>query len=1073
MTDNKFRSNLLRFSIILPVYNVENYLAACLQSIANQTERNFECIAINDGSTDNSGTILKEYLTVLPQMRIIDQENRGLGGARNTGIKSANAEYLIFLDSDDTLSPLTIEELNKCIEGSYPDIISIGCNRVKENGEIIQTIKPRRQSIESAMLNILGAKEISAACTKVVKKKIFIDNNITYPENTYHEDLAVTYKLFNFVQSSAVIYRPLYQWLQRAGSISKSINSKYITDFYYTFDDTLRFLEDNGLHDKAFPSANRRYFHFLTSLISRMLESDLDDDQKRQYFDTLFRKINEWDWSRKYDVRKLAEHRPELYAKHFRLCEKLNTTPYTNDLVKVYLKSLDSPVDIRKQLARLGGNSSSSITKKTMDIVLKLYYGIPALQFVLDTIFPINSKQRNYLLRIYRGEAKTYKPSRITKKERNKLLALKDRFRGERCFIIGNGPSLNKCDLKKLENEYSFGVNGIFYKTDEMGFKPTFYVVEDTHVVDDNLDRINEFDCEYKFFPALFRKKIKAGKNTYFLPEDIGFYRGDHPSYCIPRFSYDVDRIIYTGQSVTYLNMQLAYFLGFTEVYLIGMDFSYSVPKATKIQGSTFISNEDDPNHFHPEYFGRGKKWHDPKVDRVAWNYMKAKEEFEKDNRKIYNATVGGALEIFERKDYASLFTTIADPNADSEKSEYDCSNKMSVVAAKMKLSSDRLSSSAYMKRSLSFTVLRDRLIHFYTLRPVLVAVVAVVLNAIAMAGVPFSWAFMAAGNALLLLLIGHAATRSQATAVVAQNAANRAAKAAGSAVERADKAMETAGNAVERADKAMETAGAARAQHTQLVQKANSLNVSLFQGFSRQLSDQDIDRLIRFWGPTLGLELKRNTLGYLAHRVCLVEDTCSGRLATTVQDALLRILLAQSIPGEHLSILEIGTLFGVNLAVLHETCRGRFPNIQLTAIDPLEGYYDKSVDDILTGIPVSREIFEHNMRRMDVPKTNVTLIQALSTTKSALKKASARKYHSLIIDGDHSYEGVKFDFEHYCQLVEPGGYIVFDDYGTAQWPEVGAYVDQEVRSHLGVELIGVEWRTAVFRVVQPGRDGC
>jgi hypothetical protein len=243
------------------------------------------------------------------------------------------------------------------------------------------------------------------------------------------------------------------------------------------------------------------------------------------------------------------------------------------------------------------------------------------------------------------------------KEYHQKLSELKDQYKGKRCFVIGNGPSLNKCDLTLLENEYSFAVNGIFYKTKEMGFRPTFYMVEDNHVVSDNLKAINDYQCPYKFFPYNYANIISPDKNTIFIPMDSGFYREHHPYYCKPRFSKDVPTEIFAGQSVTIMQLQMAYHLGFTEVYLIGMDFSYALPESTKVEGCNYTSQEDDINHFHPDYFGKGKKWHDPKLDRVLMNYQKCKEEFEADGRKIYNATVGGKLELFERRDYSSLFS--------------------------------------------------------------------------------------------------------------------------------------------------------------------------------------------------------------------------------------------------------------------------------------------------------------------------------------------------------------------------------------------------------------------------------
>ncbi|MDB1122429.1 6-hydroxymethylpterin diphosphokinase MptE-like protein [Vibrio algarum] len=246
--------------------------------------------------------------------------------------------------------------------------------------------------------------------------------------------------------------------------------------------------------------------------------------------------------------------------------------------------------------------------------------------------------------------------SKITKEEARRIRTFKNKFKGKRCFIVGNGPSLNKIDLTLLESEYTFGVNSIFFKTKEMGFKPTFYAVEDKHVLDDNLNEIKKFDCEYKFFPSFYRDKTSNDGNNFYLPFDVGFYREEHPFFEVPRFSKDVSKVVYAGQTVTYFNLQLAFYMGFEEVYLVGMDFDYKIPDSAKISEATIESTEDDPNHFHPDYFGKGKKWHDPKLNAVLLNYEKAKEQFELNGRKILNATDGGKLELYDRVPYDLLF---------------------------------------------------------------------------------------------------------------------------------------------------------------------------------------------------------------------------------------------------------------------------------------------------------------------------------------------------------------------------------------------------------------------------------
>ena len=149
---------------------------------------------------------------------------------------------------------------------------------------------------------------------------------------------------------------------------------------------------------------------------------------------------------------------------------------------------------------------------------------------------------------------------------------------------------------------------------------------------------------------------IGESDNTSFFMMNRGFYADASPAFCIPRFSTNPAQRIYAGQSVTTMNLQLAYFMGFTEVILIGMDFSYSVPESSEIDGVHITSMGDDPNHFHPDYFGKGKVWKDPKLDRVLANYALAKQMFESDDRRIINATPGGRLDLFDRVPFTELF---------------------------------------------------------------------------------------------------------------------------------------------------------------------------------------------------------------------------------------------------------------------------------------------------------------------------------------------------------------------------------------------------------------------------------
>jgi hypothetical protein len=239
----------------------------------------------------------------------------------------------------------------------------------------------------------------------------------------------------------------------------------------------------------------------------------------------------------------------------------------------------------------------------------------------------------------------------------SKLHELKNKHKGQRCIIIGNGPSLNQTDFNLLKEQTTFGVNGIFYADDRLPQPLSYYVVEDTKVFEENTEAILEYGrgCGEIILPTLYKENVPNPDEVTFFRMNGGFYRKQDPNFCRPRFSTDAAEVLYCGQSVTYINLQLAYWMGFTEVGLIGMDFSYTLPPGTVVKGNLYESQEDDPNHFDPRYFGAGKTWKNPYLNRVAANYELAKAMYEADGRIIYNCTVGGKLEVFERLDLSEF----------------------------------------------------------------------------------------------------------------------------------------------------------------------------------------------------------------------------------------------------------------------------------------------------------------------------------------------------------------------------------------------------------------------------------
>ncbi len=259
-----------------------------------------------------------------------------------------------------------------------------------------------------------------------------------------------------------------------------------------------------------------------------------------------------------------------------------------------------------------------------------------------------------------------------------RLAALKDSHKGQRAFIIGNGPSLKQTDLSKLKGEITFGMNRIYLMFPEMGFSTTYLSVVNDLVIEQTASDLAALQIpkfltwrSRRFFQNLLPSQPPASNiqpptsdlqpptsdlqppasslqpPTFSLPTFL------YTTYDSPRFSRDVSGRIWEGATVTYVTMQLAFHMGFDEVIIIGVDHNYE----TKGKPNTTItSTGDDPNHFSGAYFGKGFRWQLPDLETSEMAYRLARQAYESAGRRIVDATVGGKLTIFEKVAYDSLF---------------------------------------------------------------------------------------------------------------------------------------------------------------------------------------------------------------------------------------------------------------------------------------------------------------------------------------------------------------------------------------------------------------------------------
>ncbi len=244
-----------------------------------------------------------------------------------------------------------------------------------------------------------------------------------------------------------------------------------------------------------------------------------------------------------------------------------------------------------------------------------------------------------------------------------RLAALKDARKGQRAFIIGNGPSLKQTDLSKLRNEFTFGLNRIYLMFPELGF-PTSCLVSINDLVIEQ--------CAAEMAALEIPKFIAWRSHRHFISHQASVISDQssvisrqlpitnyqlptflYTTYTGPRFSRDVRGRVWEGATVTNVALQLAFHMGFEQVILIGVDHNFaSKGDANK----TVVSEGDDPNHFSVAYFGKGFRWQLPDLDTSEIGYRLARDAYQKAGREVLDATVGGKLAIFPKVDYSSLF---------------------------------------------------------------------------------------------------------------------------------------------------------------------------------------------------------------------------------------------------------------------------------------------------------------------------------------------------------------------------------------------------------------------------------
>lgn len=241
-------------SIIVPIYNAEKYIYACLESIRNQTFTNFEVLMVDDGSDDKSGSIAMEFAKNDNRFSYSRIERGGVANARNHGLKLSRGKYIGFVDSDDTVAPTYLYELYTAAESNGCDIASCSYNVIKTRPGKSDSVTPVRiRKLKSGIYTgefyteqvIRDWSVRSYLWNKLFRRELFFDNNITFP-SMYFEDIATVARLSFHTNSVAITDKPLYNYFIRENSIMTSVKVEKINDYILSYGIVKNYITYNG-----------------------------------------------------------------------------------------------------------------------------------------------------------------------------------------------------------------------------------------------------------------------------------------------------------------------------------------------------------------------------------------------------------------------------------------------------------------------------------------------------------------------------------------------------------------------------------------------------------------------------------------------------------------------------------------------------------------------------------------------------------------------------------------------------------------------------------------------------------
>lgn len=266
-------------SVIIPIYNAASTLQESVDSVRRQSLKDIEIICVDDGSQDESYGLLKKIASEDYRVKLIrHQKNLGAGGARNTGIRVARSPYITGVDSDDLLEEGALEKAHNEMISQAVDVVSYGFHRIDEQGEVISTVLPKRRVKLNSGRDFNIFKGGPIFWNRLWQRRVFVDNNVWFPENIAHEDVATIPRALFFCKGISYLPEALYRYRRRAGSLSNSSTRMSAMDLFRAHEILIKFLLENNIYRQLrkdfFKRADANAANFANIVLDSSLPSD-------------------------------------------------------------------------------------------------------------------------------------------------------------------------------------------------------------------------------------------------------------------------------------------------------------------------------------------------------------------------------------------------------------------------------------------------------------------------------------------------------------------------------------------------------------------------------------------------------------------------------------------------------------------------------------------------------------------------------------------------------------------------------------------------------------------------------